>query len=122
MRTVIARGGFAVAMGVWMGASMAGTARAQGAPSPAPARPLPAARPGATPEPPAAAPRGPESAAGPASAVAPTSAPATNDELTPIEVPSYLVQVSPGGLTAEQAGTRASVTSWNAKASEEGLR
>ena len=60
----------------------------------------------------------------PVAASAPGSAPATatNDEAAPVEVPSDLVQVHEGGLTAEQAGTRASVTSWNAKASEEGLR
>jgi len=39
-----------------------------------------------------------------------------------VEVPSDLVQVHPGGLTADQAGTRASTTSWNAKASEDTLR
>jgi outer membrane protein len=118
MRTVIARGGFAVAMGVWMGAGVAGTARAQGAPPPAPARPLPAAAP--------ASPTAPATATAPATVAAPPpgSAPATatNDEAAPVEVPSDLVQVHEGGLTAEQAGTRASVTSWNAKASEEGLR
>src|ERR1019366_2203644 len=69
MRTVIARGGFAVAMGVWMGASMAGTAHAQGAPPPAPARPLPAAAP-ASPTVPATA-----AAPTPVAAPAPRSAP-----------------------------------------------
>jgi outer membrane protein len=44
------------------------------------------------------------------------------DESAPVEVPADLVQVHPGGLTADQAGVRASTTSWNAKASEETLR
>jgi outer membrane protein TolC len=44
------------------------------------------------------------------------------DESVPVEVPSDLVQVHAGGLTADQAGVRASTTSWNAKASEETLR
>jgi outer membrane protein TolC len=37
-------------------------------------------------------------------------------------VPNELLQVQPGGLTAEQAGTRSARTSWSAKASEETLR
>ncbi len=44
------------------------------------------------------------------------------DESAPVEVPSDLVQVHAGGLTADQAGFRASTTSWNAKASQETLR
>jgi outer membrane protein len=46
----------------------------------------------------------------------------TMDEAAPVEVPADLVQVHAGGLTADQAGARASTTSWNAKASEETLR
>jgi outer membrane protein TolC len=42
--------------------------------------------------------------------------------VTPIEVPSDLVQANPGGLTADQAGMRAATTSWNAKAQEDTLR
>jgi outer membrane protein TolC len=112
MRTVIARGGFAVAMG--FSVATAATAHAQG--TPAPARPLPAAAPVPSPAP------APAPAAAPGTSVAAAPAIATNDEAAPIEVPSDLVQVHEGGLTAEQAGTRASTTSWNAKASEESLR
>jgi outer membrane protein len=64
----------------------------------------------------------PASGAGPASAVSPSWAPATNDEAVAVEVPSDLVQVHEGGLTADQAGGRAWQTSWSAKASEETLR
>ncbi len=53
---------------------------------------------------------------------APPAAPATMDEGTPIRVPSELVEVHPGGLTAGEAGARAAATSWNAKASEASLR
>ena len=125
MRTVIASGGFAVAVGVVVG--MAGTAYAQGT-QPAPAVPPREPAGAAAPVPAPAAPRGPAQGVGlpssPASGmVAPTTmgtAPA--DEGAPVEVPSDLVQVHPGGLTADQAGTRASTTSWNAKASEDTLR
>ena len=37
-------------------------------------------------------------------------------------IPTELVEVHPGGVTAEQAGVRAAATSWNAKASEESVR
>jgi outer membrane protein len=52
----------------------------------------------------------------------PPTAPATTDEGAPLRIPSELVQVNPGGITAEQAGVRAAATSWDAKASEENLR
>ncbi|HEY5145332.1 MAG TPA: TolC family protein [Polyangiaceae bacterium] len=107
---MIARSGFAVAMG--FSVATAATAHAQG--TSAPGRPLPAAAPVPSPAPAPPPPPGPAAAATPATA--------TNDEAAPIEVPSDLVQVHEGGLTAEQAGTRAAMTSWNAKASEESLR
>jgi outer membrane protein TolC len=110
MRTVIARSGFAVAMG--FSVATAATAHAQG--TPAQGRPLPAAAP--VPPPP------PAPAAAPGAGATAAPATATNDDAAPVEVPSDLVQVHEGGLTAEQAGTRAAVTSWNAKASEETLR
>jgi outer membrane protein TolC len=140
MRTVIARGGLAVAMGISM--STASLALAQGTPTrsvPAPARPsagaapaagAPATVPPASPAPGVApatgvVPSAPstgtvEPVSGPASAA--VHATATNDETTPVAVPQELVQAREGGLTADQAGIRASLTSWNAKASEEAVR
>ncbi len=50
------------------------------------------------------------------------TAPATGDDTAPIPVPAELMKAQPGGLTADQAGTRAGTTSWNAKASFENLR
>ncbi len=120
MRTVLASGGFAVAVGISVG--MAGSAYAQGSPPPgvAPRPPAPAPAPA-----PASAPaQGTGVPPSPASGmVAPsTMGTAPVDEAAPVEVPADLVQVHPGGLTADQAGSRASTTSWNAKASEDTLR
>ncbi len=42
-------------------------------------------------------------------------------DTTPMPVPHELLQVKPGGLTADQAGARAAQTSWMAKASMEAL-
>jgi outer membrane protein len=85
-------------------------------PSSAQERPAPVAPAPSTMSPaPAAAPT-------PGTVAPPTVTTVTADEAAPVEVPSDLVQVHPGGLTADQAGTRASTTSWNAKASEETLR
>jgi outer membrane protein len=94
MRTVVAPGGIAILVGLSFG--MTSTARAQERPSAAPPAP----------------------AAAPSSAMAPS----TMDPGAPLRVPSELLQVHPGGLTAEQAGARAAATSWNAKASEQTLR
>ena len=41
----------------------------------------------------------------------------TGDDTTPLPVPVELLQVQPGGVTADQAGARAAQTSWSAKAS-----
>ena len=57
----------------------------------------------------------------PAPAAAPPAAPQPADT-TPLPVPADLTQARPGGLTAEQAGTRAAQTSWSARASMENLR
>jgi outer membrane protein len=46
----------------------------------------------------------------------------TATDATPLPVPTELLQVHPGGITADQVGARAAATSWNAKASEETLR
>ena len=46
----------------------------------------------------------------------------TGDDTTPLPVPLELLHVQPGGVTAEQAGTRAAQTSWSAKAAQETLR
>jgi outer membrane protein len=43
-------------------------------------------------------------------------------DTTPTPVPSELLQMQPGGLTADQAGARAAQTSWSARASMESLR
>ena len=99
MRTVLASGGFAVAVGISVG--MAGSAHAQATPSPGVAPRPPAPAPAPTPAP-ASAP-----APAPATVAPPTMATATVDEAAPVEVPSDLVQVQPGGLTADQAGARA---------------
>jgi outer membrane protein TolC len=45
----------------------------------------------------------------------------TGDDTTLSRVPTELVEVQPGGVTAEQAGVRSAATSWNAKASLESL-
>ncbi len=134
MRTVIASGGFALAVG--LGVGTAATAHAQGAPPPAvpPARtaptavaPVPAVAP--APVPPASQVPGPgpgqpapPGEPGPVGLPAAPPSTMTMDESAPVEVPADLVQVHPGGLTADEAGTRASTTSWNAKASEDTLR
>jgi outer membrane protein TolC len=39
-----------------------------------------------------------------------------------VPVPTELLAVSPGGLTADRVGERAGATSWNARAAEENLR
>jgi outer membrane protein TolC len=44
------------------------------------------------------------------------------DDTTPLPIPQELIQVGPGGITAEQAGARAAQTSWQAKASMENVR
>jgi outer membrane protein TolC len=53
-----------------------------------------------------------------------TVAPAAtlDDDTAPARIPTELVEVHPGGLTADQAGVHAAATSWNAKASLESLR
>jgi outer membrane protein TolC len=43
-------------------------------------------------------------------------------DTTPLPVPADLVEAKPGGLTADQVGTRAAATSWTAKANEEALK
>jgi len=60
----------------------------------------------------------------PAAAPAPGAglAPATTDETAPLPVPTELLRVDPGGLTADQAAARSRDTSWAAKASQEQLR
>ncbi len=51
--------------------------------------------------------------------LAPPGAPGQpHDDTTPIAVPNELLRVSPGGLTAAQAGARAAQTSWSAKAAQ----
>ena len=45
-----------------------------------------------------------------------------DNDTAPARIPSGLVGVHPGGLTADQAGIHAAATSWNAKASLESLR
>lgn len=47
--------------------------------------------------------------------------PATSDMATPVPVPMELLQVKPGGLTADQAAARAAATSWNARAAQDNL-
>jgi outer membrane protein TolC len=134
MRTLVASGGFAVAFGISV--AMATDAHAQGAPphvAPPAGAPAPAVAPApvpSTPAPsvpaPAPAPvQGPGQPAPPGTpgpVTLPNAAPSTMDEAAPVEVPADLVQVHAGGLTADEAGFRASRTSWNAKASEETLR
>jgi outer membrane protein TolC len=44
------------------------------------------------------------------------------NDTDPERIPTELVEVHPGGLTADQAGVHAAATSWNAKASLESLR
>jgi outer membrane protein len=82
----------------------AGTAYAQ-ATAPRPAAPTPAAAP-----------------APPAAAATATLATATGDPGAPQPVPTDLLEVHAGGITAEQAGARAAATDWNAKASMAALR
>jgi outer membrane protein TolC len=81
------------------------TSRAQAAP---PAPPAQRAAPAAA------------AAAPPAAAAAPPAAAA--EETAPTPVPTDLLKLQPGGLTAEQTGARAGRTSWSAKAAEESLR
>lgn len=50
------------------------------------------------------------------------AAPTTGDDTAPLPVPTELLRVQPGGLTADQVGARAARTSWSAKASQETLR
>jgi len=57
-----------------------------------------------------------------ATARAQAAAPPTADDTTPLPVPTELLGVQPGGVTADQAGARAAQTSWSAKASMESLR
>ncbi len=79
-------------------------AHAQGAPPPAPT-PVGTSVPVGAPAAPATVPS--------------VAAPAPDTEAPP---PRELLEVHPGGLTADQVGARAAQTSWNAKASEENLR
>ena len=44
------------------------------------------------------------------------------DDTAVLTVPEELTRVNPGGVTAEQAGTRAAQTSWNAKAAQASLQ
>jgi outer membrane protein TolC len=147
MRTVIARGGLAVAMGISM--STATLAFAQGRPATgAPPATVPGAAPGTTPAPGVApatgvAPASPQTASPANPGLGPTqplpggpgvnatanqtvssapAAPSTMDETIPVEVPSGLVEVRSGGLTADQAGMMSMSTSWNAKASMEAVK
>jgi outer membrane protein TolC len=128
MRTVMVPGSFAVAMGLTVG--MAATAHAQGPQPPAPAPAAPAAAPATgTTAPTLPPPTGPQPPGGPGAAAPSSVGPApvvvstgSEEATTPVEVPSDLVQANPGGLTADQAGLRASTTSWNAKAQEDNLR
>jgi outer membrane protein TolC len=53
---------------------------------------------------------------------APAAPPQAPIDTTPMPIPDELLRVQPGGLTAEQAGTRAARTSWSAKASMENVR
>ncbi len=55
-------------------------------------------------------------------APAATQITAAADDTAPLPVPQELIQVSPGGVTADQAGARAAQTSWQAKASMENVR
>lgn len=70
--------------------------------------------------------REPEAAASasPATVASAKVAPSTGwgNETTLSPVPVDLLQAQAGGITAAQAGVRASATSWNAKANEEALR
>jgi outer membrane protein TolC len=97
MRTLVA-GGSVVIVGMWL--SWGHAARAE---PPAPPGPVP------TPE---------------GGALVPPSAGSTQlgPDMGTERAPKELLEVHPGGLTAEQVGARASATSWNAKASEENLR
>jgi outer membrane protein TolC len=101
-RKVLACRAFAPLVGA--GALIVLPASAQEHPVPAP-----------TPVPAATAP--PATIAQPAGAAAPTV-----DDATPLRIPTELVEVHPGGMTAEQAGVRAAATSWNARASQASLR
>ncbi|HEY8040449.1 MAG TPA: hypothetical protein VIF15_11675, partial [Polyangiaceae bacterium] len=90
----------------------AGSARAQRErPLPMPPAPVP------TTTAPAPAPT-PVPAPGPATP--PTAAAAT--DTSPLPVPTELLQVQPGGITADAVGRRAAATSWSAKAAMETLR
>jgi len=66
---------------------------------------------------PPASPQAPPTTQAPA-----TAAPGASEDVTPLPVPADLLKSEPGGLTADQAGSRAAQTSWSAKASMESLR
>jgi outer membrane protein TolC len=53
---------------------------------------------------------------------APAASPGAADDTTPLPIPQELIQLQPGGITADQAGSRAAQTSWQAKASMENVR
>src|ERR1700722_8443420 len=82
------------------------------------------ATPSSAQERPAPVPAPPTMSPAPAPGSAPVIAPETVavDDATPLRIPTELVEVHPGGVTADQAGVRAAATSWNARASEESLR
>ena len=100
-RKVLARPALAALAGAWI--MVAAPASAQEAP---PAPPPIVVPPGQPPTP-------------AYSAVAPVT---TGDDTALSRVPTELVEVHPGGVTADLAGVRAAATSWNAKASLESLR
>jgi outer membrane protein TolC len=64
----------------------------------------------------------PAQPAAPPSQAPATAAPGAAEDTTPTPIPNDLLKVEPGGLSADQAGTRAAQTSWSAKASMESLR
>ncbi len=98
-------------------------AHAQAAAPAAP--PAPAAAPAqAAPSAPAAPFPSPAATAGqaPAAPTGPTPPVSTMDDSTPLRVPTDLLEVHAGGLTADEAGHLADKTSWNARAAYENLR
>jgi outer membrane protein TolC len=100
MRRVVTSGGMAILVGTSV--FLAPMAHAQApAPPPKPAAVAPTPAPAAAP---------------------PPSAASMPDAGAPEPVPTDLLQVHPGGITASQAGARSAATSWNAKASMENLR
>jgi outer membrane protein len=58
----------------------------------------------------------------PPAAAAPPAPVQTNEDTTPLAVPTDLVVAHPGGLMADQVSVRAAGTSWSAKASMETVR